>query len=401
MAKTHELKCWPAPFQALADGRKTCEWRKNDRDYDAGDTLHLREWNPGDWAIPVGRYTGRELRLIVTDIQHGRNWGIPEGYVMMSVKPVDTTPAGAPAADSAPVVRGILPRGYSAIKGTDVWEVTLWDGRILRMTEAEIHAAGYVVGSKPAPAASRCHDFALYVHENQSAWRCNRCGYMAAVPSNGTSCPVPAAGAATPSEPSICGHCRAEYDDEHGETCDGCGVKDCSECVPYNSTTHTQYCAECRPIGWKPDIAAGAPAALCDLTPCRKCGQLKCSSSHPICSDCDQLAPAALETTAACSRCGQSWHDHPTPTCSPALAPAAGAATPGDADEETWQHINRALKGYHLQYTHLTEDDGDSLPLVDALTPPGDGSIERGLQEIELLTDAIWQALAQGGGKGG
>jgi len=80
MAKVHHLKCWPEPFQATLDGRKPCEWRKDDRGFEVGDTVHLREWNPD-----TGQYTGRELWADVTDIQRGPAWGIPEGYVMMSI----------------------------------------------------------------------------------------------------------------------------------------------------------------------------------------------------------------------------------------------------------------------------------------------------------------------------
>jgi len=31
---SHDLKCHPAPFQALMDETKTFEWRLNDRDYE-------------------------------------------------------------------------------------------------------------------------------------------------------------------------------------------------------------------------------------------------------------------------------------------------------------------------------------------------------------------------------
>jgi len=43
---THELKCWPVYFEAIREGTKTFEIRKDDRNYRHGDTLILREWNP-------------------------------------------------------------------------------------------------------------------------------------------------------------------------------------------------------------------------------------------------------------------------------------------------------------------------------------------------------------------
>lgn len=88
---THDLKCWPGPFQAVLDGCKPFEWRKADRDYRVGDTLRLREWQPLDpangvgWAT-AGHYTGRATAATVTYILHGPGYGIPDGYCIMGIK---------------------------------------------------------------------------------------------------------------------------------------------------------------------------------------------------------------------------------------------------------------------------------------------------------------------------
>lgn len=43
----HELKIWPMYYEAVIDGRKKFELRKDDRGgYKVGDTLKLREWSP-------------------------------------------------------------------------------------------------------------------------------------------------------------------------------------------------------------------------------------------------------------------------------------------------------------------------------------------------------------------
>jgi hypothetical protein len=87
----HVLKCWPAGFEAITDGRKTHEFRKDDRGYRVGDLLILREWDPAQPRLGVAdepHYTGRQAICHVTYISRGPEFGIPEGYVVMSVSRV-------------------------------------------------------------------------------------------------------------------------------------------------------------------------------------------------------------------------------------------------------------------------------------------------------------------------
>lgn len=43
---THELKIWPQYYCRVADGSKTFELRKNDRGFQPGDVVNLREYDP-------------------------------------------------------------------------------------------------------------------------------------------------------------------------------------------------------------------------------------------------------------------------------------------------------------------------------------------------------------------
>ncbi len=79
----HELKTLPEHYDAIERSDKTCELRLNDRNYQVGDTLHLRRYEP---LIPG--YTGQSLRVLVTHILSGGIWLSP-GYVAMSIRLVD------------------------------------------------------------------------------------------------------------------------------------------------------------------------------------------------------------------------------------------------------------------------------------------------------------------------
>jgi hypothetical protein len=76
----HELKIWPGPYQAVADGSKTFEIRKNDRGFKVCDWLWLREWDPH-----TGEYTGCETVAVVSYMVKGGNWGVPDDMCVMSI----------------------------------------------------------------------------------------------------------------------------------------------------------------------------------------------------------------------------------------------------------------------------------------------------------------------------
>lgn len=85
MNKTHELKTWTGVFDAVRCGAKTFEFRLNDRDYGIGDELVLREYDP-----VAEDYTGEVENRKVTCVLYGGNFGVPEGYCVMGLSPVDS-----------------------------------------------------------------------------------------------------------------------------------------------------------------------------------------------------------------------------------------------------------------------------------------------------------------------
>lgn len=78
--KVHELKTHPQYYNAVVSGKKTFEIRENDRDYQVGDLLVLREWNPESEG-----YTGAsELRFV----SYVTTYGQPEGQVVLALQEV-------------------------------------------------------------------------------------------------------------------------------------------------------------------------------------------------------------------------------------------------------------------------------------------------------------------------
>lgn len=75
---THNLKIWPEYYAAVCAGDKRAELRWNDRDYQAGDTLDLCEWDPNEEA-----FTGEFISVTVTHVAELGQW-MP-GYMLLSI----------------------------------------------------------------------------------------------------------------------------------------------------------------------------------------------------------------------------------------------------------------------------------------------------------------------------
>jgi hypothetical protein len=75
----HKLKTSLGVFTDVKRGRKTFEYRRDDRGFAVGDTLVLKEWGKG-----CG-YTGESVKAKVTYLLRGPAFGVPEGYVIMSI----------------------------------------------------------------------------------------------------------------------------------------------------------------------------------------------------------------------------------------------------------------------------------------------------------------------------
>lgn len=90
---THVLKTLPQYYERLADGTKTFEVRRDDRGFQTGDVLDLREHDPA--RCKIGRcvdeqcpaWTGRSLRFRVGfTFKQGVGCDLGE-YVVMSLLP--------------------------------------------------------------------------------------------------------------------------------------------------------------------------------------------------------------------------------------------------------------------------------------------------------------------------
>lgn len=83
----HELKILPPFFEAMVDGRKNFEIRKDDRGFQAGDTVTLREYDQeykGHYRSDEDRYTGRTRSATIGYVTAYEQ---RHGYVVFSLVP--------------------------------------------------------------------------------------------------------------------------------------------------------------------------------------------------------------------------------------------------------------------------------------------------------------------------
>ena len=83
----HELKVQPPYFEALRDGTKTFEVRRNDRAFQRGDRLKLTEMRENGWTV---NSESTPLHFEVTYVYAGdpRFGGVEPGHVVLGLRPL-------------------------------------------------------------------------------------------------------------------------------------------------------------------------------------------------------------------------------------------------------------------------------------------------------------------------
>lgn len=77
--KTHHLKINPIFYDAVLNGSKPFEVRRDDRDYRVGDTLMIQQWDGAIWF-------GAPLMVRVTYKLDGGQYGIEQGYCILGIR---------------------------------------------------------------------------------------------------------------------------------------------------------------------------------------------------------------------------------------------------------------------------------------------------------------------------
>lgn len=80
---THKLKILPCYFEQVLTRYKTLEYRLNDRGFQKGDVVILREWNPYPSESNIEGYTGNTVEFEI-----GYVLPVENNYVVFSLLPM-------------------------------------------------------------------------------------------------------------------------------------------------------------------------------------------------------------------------------------------------------------------------------------------------------------------------
>lgn len=85
----HELKTWPRYWDAVADGTKQFEVRRNDRAFQTGDILVLKMYDPENHVYVWDGHDSKAkiftIRKRITFILQGGQFGIEPAFCVMGL----------------------------------------------------------------------------------------------------------------------------------------------------------------------------------------------------------------------------------------------------------------------------------------------------------------------------
>ena len=87
--QSHELKTWPSCFAAANAGNKPFDVRENDRNFQVGDLLVLREFDP-----ETEQYTGQTVTRWVSYVLQGGAFGIRPEWCVLGFSDFPAIPMG-------------------------------------------------------------------------------------------------------------------------------------------------------------------------------------------------------------------------------------------------------------------------------------------------------------------
>lgn len=78
--KHHDLKVWSEFFPDIELGNKPFEVRKDDRNFQVGDILHLHDYDPDEDS-----YSGNMCHRVITYKLEGGQFGVEKGYCVLGI----------------------------------------------------------------------------------------------------------------------------------------------------------------------------------------------------------------------------------------------------------------------------------------------------------------------------